>query len=87
MKFLRDGEEEEEEEDDRQYLRLVGDEEAHVPAHVPVFYLGWGRADDLPGHFDAKTDQIIIVIISINIFIILRLFLAYQLDILYVNLS
>jgi len=34
-------------------LRLVGDEEAHVPAHVPVFYLGWGRADDLPGHFDA----------------------------------
>jgi len=34
-------------------LWLVGDEEPHVPAHVPVFYLRRGRANYLPGHFDA----------------------------------
>jgi len=34
-------------------LWLVGDEEAHVSPHVPVFYLCWSRSDDLPSHFDA----------------------------------
>jgi len=34
-------------------LWLVGDEEAHVPAHVPVFDLGRSRTNDLPSHFDA----------------------------------
>jgi len=34
-------------------LRLVGDEEAHAPAHVPVLDLGRGRTNDLPSHLDA----------------------------------
>jgi len=34
-------------------LRLVGDEEAHIPAQVPVFDLGKSGANDLPSHFDA----------------------------------
>jgi len=34
-------------------LWLVGDEEAHVPAEVPVLDLGGGRTNDLTSHLDA----------------------------------
>jgi len=34
-------------------LWLVGDEEAHIPAHVPVLDLCWRRSNYLAGHFQA----------------------------------
>ena len=44
-------------EDIELYLRLVGDEEAHVPPEVGVLDLGGGRSDDLTSHFEAKKKE------------------------------
>jgi len=44
----------------RPVLRLVGDEEAHVPPQVGELYLRWSRSDDLTSHFD-------VILLSINL--------------------